>query len=102
MLLSRAAALASRLQRAPFTLRLNFHASFRPRALFFAGCFFLEKALNAQNAGADAVIIVDNVDEPLLTMTDPALHQVRSHDACCSNSACLCVLFVVAAPCSRC
>jgi len=31
-------------------------------------CAFTKKALHAQNAGADAVIIVDNVDEPLVTM----------------------------------
>tara|TARA_B110000977_G_scaffold108415_1_gene141097 strand:+ start:6886 stop:8667 length:1782 start_codon:yes stop_codon:yes gene_type:complete len=31
-------------------------------------CPFTKKALHAQNAGADAVIIVDNQDEPLVTM----------------------------------
>merc|ERR1712159_917583 len=32
------------------------------------GCAFTEKVMNAQNAGADAVLIVDDVDEPLVTM----------------------------------
>ena len=32
------------------------------------GCPFTEKVMNGQRAGADAVIIVDNTDEPLLTM----------------------------------
>ena len=31
-------------------------------------CAFTKKALHAQNAGADAVIIVDNVNEDLVTM----------------------------------
>ncbi|KAJ1703350.1 hypothetical protein LUZ63_003129 [Rhynchospora breviuscula] len=34
-------------------------------------CYFAIKAWNAQNAGAAAVLIVDNVDEPLLTMDTP-------------------------------
>ena len=35
------------------------------------GCFFVTKALNAQSAGADALIVVDDRDEPLITMTHP-------------------------------
>ena len=31
-------------------------------------CAFTKKALHAQNAGADAVIIVDNVNDDLVTM----------------------------------
>jgi len=34
-------------------------------------CYFLEKAYNAQEAGADAVIIVDDRDEGLMTMSTP-------------------------------
>ena len=39
--------------------------------LIYAECFFALKAWNAQNAGAAAVLIVDNIDEPLLTMDTP-------------------------------
>uniref|UniRef100_A0A0E0LEE1 Uncharacterized protein n=1 Tax=Oryza punctata TaxID=4537 RepID=A0A0E0LEE1_ORYPU len=35
------------------------------------GCFFALKAWNAQQAGAAAVLIADNVDEQLLTMDTP-------------------------------
>ncbi|KAG6491517.1 hypothetical protein ZIOFF_046449 [Zingiber officinale] len=34
-------------------------------------CYFALKAWNAQRAGAAAVLVADNVDEPLLTMEDP-------------------------------
>ncbi|XP_078170870.1 vacuolar-sorting receptor 6-like [Carex rostrata] len=34
-------------------------------------CYFALKAWNAQNAGAAAVLIADNIDEPLLTMDTP-------------------------------
>ena len=34
-------------------------------------CFFLEKAWTAENAGASAIIIVDSVEEGLLTMSAP-------------------------------
>ncbi|XP_078161589.1 vacuolar-sorting receptor 6-like isoform X2 [Carex rostrata] len=34
-------------------------------------CYFALKAWNAQNAGAAAVLISDNIDEPLLTMDTP-------------------------------
>lgn len=34
-------------------------------------CFFVEKAWHAQLAGANAVIVADNVDEELLTMANP-------------------------------
>ena len=31
-------------------------------------CYFAFKAWNAQQAGAGAVLVADNIDEPLLTM----------------------------------
>jgi hypothetical protein len=34
-------------------------------------CFFVEKAWHAQLAGANAIIVADNVDEGLLTMANP-------------------------------
>ena len=34
-------------------------------------CFFVEKAWHAQLAGANAIIVADNVDEELLTMANP-------------------------------
>lgn len=34
-------------------------------------CYFAEKVLHAQLAGAQAVLVADDVDEPLLTMADP-------------------------------
>ena len=34
-------------------------------------CYFMEKAYNAQEAGADAVIIIDDRDEGLMTMSTP-------------------------------
>ncbi|KAG0469998.1 hypothetical protein HPP92_016698 [Vanilla planifolia] len=34
-------------------------------------CYFALKAWNAQNAGAAAVLIADNIDEPLITMDTP-------------------------------
>ena len=38
-------------------------------------CFFLEKAWHAQLAGAAAVLVVDNVEEDLLTMANPTAGQ---------------------------
>jgi len=38
-------------------------------------CFFLEKAWHAQLAGANAVLVVDNVEEDLLTMANPTAGQ---------------------------
>ena len=38
-------------------------------------CFFLEKAWHAQLAGANAVLVVDNVDEDLVTMANPTAGQ---------------------------
>lgn len=35
------------------------------------GCYFVQKAYHAQLAGASAVIIADDRDEPLITMTTP-------------------------------
>lgn len=35
------------------------------------GCFFIEKAFHAQQAGASAVIVVDDRSEPLITMSTP-------------------------------
>lgn len=35
------------------------------------GCYFVEKVHNAQKAGAAAALIMDNVDEHLLTMANP-------------------------------
>ena len=44
------------------------HATF---ALVDRGdCYFVEKAWHAQLAGADAVLVADDVDEPLLTMAN--------------------------------
>ena len=37
----------------------------------FTGCFFAKKVWNAQNANASAVLVVDNTDEPLITMDLP-------------------------------
>ena len=34
-------------------------------------CYFAEKVLHAQLAGAQAVLVADDVEEPLLTMADP-------------------------------
>ncbi|XP_020109869.1 vacuolar-sorting receptor 6-like isoform X2 [Ananas comosus] len=34
-------------------------------------CYFALKSWNAQNAGAGAVLVADNIDEPLLTMDTP-------------------------------
>ncbi|XP_073022476.1 vacuolar-sorting receptor 3-like isoform X3 [Primulina eburnea] len=34
-------------------------------------CFFALKVWNAQNAGAAAVLVADNIDEPLITMNSP-------------------------------
>ena len=34
-------------------------------------CFFVEKAWHAQLAGANAIIVADNVAEELLTMANP-------------------------------
>ena len=38
-------------------------------------CFFIEKAWHAQLAGANAVLVVDDVDEELLTMANPTAGQ---------------------------
>lgn len=38
-------------------------------------CFFIEKSWHAQLAGANAVLVVDNVDEDLLTMANPSAGQ---------------------------
>ncbi|XP_020103412.1 vacuolar-sorting receptor 7-like [Ananas comosus] len=35
------------------------------------GCYFALKSWHAQNAGAAAVLVADNIDEPLLTMDSP-------------------------------
>jgi hypothetical protein len=58
----------------------SFDTSFKPKAaggrpnfvLIDRGeCFFTTKAWNAQNAGAAAVLVVDDKDEPLITMDNP-------------------------------
>eukprot|EP00898_Chlorokybus_atmophyticus_P003912 jgi/Chlat1/4521/Chrsp29S04587 len=36
------------------------------------GCYFTQKIFNAQQAGASAVLVVDDRDEPLITMDTPA------------------------------
>ncbi|KAJ6710002.1 VACUOLAR-SORTING RECEPTOR 7, partial [Salix koriyanagi] len=36
-------------------------------------CYFAFKAWNAQQAGAAAVLVADNIDEPLLTMDFPEM-----------------------------
>ncbi|CAL9053649.1 unnamed protein product [Musa banksii] len=36
-----------------------------------ADCYFITKAWNAQNSGAAAVLVADNVAEPLITMNTP-------------------------------
>lgn len=36
-----------------------------------AGCYFIEKAYNAEQAGYKGILIYDNVDERLLTMAAP-------------------------------
>ena len=36
-----------------------------------AGCFFALKVWNAQKAGASAVLVADDVEEPLITMDTP-------------------------------
>ena len=52
----------------PETRREVRHATF---ALVDRGdCYFVEKAWHAQLAGADAVLVADDVDEPLLTMAN--------------------------------
>ncbi|TVU47150.1 hypothetical protein EJB05_06737 [Eragrostis curvula] len=58
----------------------QFDISFKPKAaggrpnfvLVDRGdCFFTTKAWNAQNAGAAALLVVDDKDEPLITMDNP-------------------------------
>jgi hypothetical protein len=58
----------------------QFDISFKPKAaggrpnfvLVDRGeCFFTTKAWNAQNAGAAAILVVDDKDEPLITMDNP-------------------------------
>ena len=44
------------------------------------GCYFVEKAHHAQEAGAAAVIISDDVDEPLITMAGPQRRDGRYED----------------------
>lgn len=39
--------------------------------IIFEGCYFAKKAYYGQIAGADAVLVSDNVDEPLITMDSP-------------------------------
>ncbi|XP_042433403.1 vacuolar-sorting receptor 6-like [Zingiber officinale] len=48
-------------------------ASRRPAILLVdrGDCYFALKAWNAQQAGAAAVLVADNIDEPLLTMDNP-------------------------------
>eukprot|EP00127_Corallochytrium_limacisporum_P000053 Clim_evm32s2 gene=Clim_evmTU32s2 len=57
------------------------HSDGQDRPLFFllirGGCAFATKIINAQNAGADAVIVADNIYGPLLTMYD---RDELSHD----------------------
>lgn len=36
-------------------------------------CYFAKKAWNAQQAGAAAILVVDSIDEPLITMDSPEL-----------------------------
>ncbi|KAI4311794.1 hypothetical protein MLD38_036660 [Melastoma candidum] len=47
--------------------------SFHPKILLLdrGGCYFALKVWNGQQAGAAAVIVADNVDEPLITMDSP-------------------------------
>ncbi|KAJ6390949.1 hypothetical protein OIU77_025038 [Salix suchowensis] len=40
---------------------------------FLRECYFAFKAWNAQQAGAAAVLVADNIDEPLLTMDFPEM-----------------------------
>ncbi|KAJ6340982.1 hypothetical protein OIU78_009206 [Salix suchowensis] len=40
---------------------------------FLRECYFALKAWNAQQAGAAAVLVADNIDEPLLTMDFPEM-----------------------------
>ena len=39
--------------------------------LLRSDCYFTKKALNAQNAGAAAILVADDKDEPLITMDTP-------------------------------
>lgn len=39
-----------------------------------AGCYFIEKAYNAEEAGFKGVLIYDNIPERLLTMAAPDDH----------------------------
>ncbi|KAK4801620.1 hypothetical protein SAY86_022107 [Trapa natans] len=47
--------------------------SSRPNILLVdrGGCYFAQKVWNGQQAGAAAVIVADNMDEPLITMDSP-------------------------------
>lgn len=40
----------------------------------FADCYFVEKAYNAEKAGAKALLVMDDRDEQLLTMAAPEDH----------------------------
>ena len=39
--------------------------------IWYAGCYFIEKAYNAEKAGFKGILIYDNVNERLLTMAAP-------------------------------
>lgn len=39
--------------------------------MFFSDCFFALKVWNAQNAGASAVLVADDIEEALITMDTP-------------------------------
>lgn len=38
---------------------------------WLADCYFVEKAYNAEKAGASAILVMDDTDEQLLTMAAP-------------------------------
>ncbi|XP_074572772.1 vacuolar-sorting receptor 1-like [Curcuma longa] len=58
----------------------EFEISFKPKSGAFptfvlvdrGDCFFTEKAWNAQKAGAAAILVADDKEEPLITMDTPA------------------------------
>ena len=39
--------------------------------MLFIDCYFAKKAWNAQKAGAAAILVADDKDEPLITMDNP-------------------------------
>lgn len=58
----------------PFDGDKPFHSPFpRPTVLLLdrGGCYFALKVWNAQQAGAAAVLVADNMEEPLITMDSP-------------------------------